>query len=246
MIKDLSEWRRIVIFAFRTAVITLSVLLIIYISADTFKGDDFLRNGSYMRFQLWACVVFLLDFFVELALEDDRKGYVRRRWAFFLLSIPYLNIITQFDLHLQPNVVYFLRFVPLARGVAAIAIVGGAMTKNRITSFMVSYIITLVAVIYLGSLIFLFSERPVNPEVNNFGTAVWWALMNATTLGCDISATTLIGKILECVLSLCGIVMFPLFTVYITTYIRRFALASGIDEGTDAGGDDGDSDASAG
>lgn len=230
MIKDLSEWRRIVIIVFRLAVIVLSVMLIVYISVDTLQGNDFLQNRHYMRFQLWACAVFLADFFVELALEDDRLCYLRRRWVFLLLSIPYLNLIAEFDIPLQPNVLYFIRFVPLARGVAAIAIVGGAVAKSRITSFMVSYIITLVAIIYLGSLMFLFYEHPVNPQVNNFGTALWWALMNATTLGCDISATTLAGKILECILSLCGIVMFPLFTVYITSYIRSFAHRLGIPE----------------
>ena len=58
--------------------------------------------------------------------------------------------------------------------------------------------------------------------VNDFGSALWWACMNATTLGCPIDPVTVTGKIIGCVVSVSGIIMFPLFTVYFTSLIRRY------------------------
>ena len=115
-----------------------------------------------------------------------------------------------------------MRFIPLARGVLAMTIVVGAFSRNKLTSFLSSYIVILASFIYLGSLIFFYCEQGANAMVTDFGTALWWACMNATTLGCDIYPVTIPGKILGCILSVGGIVMFPLFTVYITSLIRHY------------------------
>lgn len=203
-------------------IIILSILLIVFISIDTFNGINFLDNKLYMHFQFWVCMIFMADFFIELVLADDRWHYVRNRALYFFLSIPYLNLINLLDIQLTPEQLFYVRFIPLARGVMAMTIVVGAFSRNKLTSFLSSYIVILASFIYLGSLIFLYCEKGPNPEVNNFGTALWWACMNATTLGCDIYPVTVAGKVLGCVLSIGGIVMFPLFTVFITSLIQQY------------------------
>ncbi|MDE6494629.1 MAG: two pore domain potassium channel family protein, partial [Duncaniella sp.] len=70
-------------------IIILSVLLIVYISVDTFQGVNFLKNRSYMTFQLWVCIVFIADFFIELAIAENRWRYVRGLLLFLLLTVPY-------------------------------------------------------------------------------------------------------------------------------------------------------------
>lgn len=206
----------------RWVIIILSILLIVFISVDTFRGINFLENHTYMRFQFWVCVIFMIDFFIELAIADNCRHYMATHFLYFLLSIPYLNIINILDIHLTHEQLFFVRFIPLARGVMAMTIVVGAVSHNKLTSFLASYLITLTSFIYLGSLIFYYCESGVNSGVKSFGYALWWACMNATTLGCDIYPVTIPGKILGCLLSVGGIVMFPLLTVYITTLIRRY------------------------
>ena len=214
--------KRLIVDVLHWIIIILSGMLIVFISVDTFNGINFLDNQRYMRFQLWTCIVFIADFFIELFLVDDRRHYLRTRWLFFLLSIPYLTIVHSLNLALTPEQLFYLRFIPLARGVLAMVIVVGAISQTKITSFLTSYLIIMAASIYLGSLIFLYREHPVNPMVNDFGSALWWACMTATTLGCDINPVTVTGKILGCVLSVGGIIMFPLFTVYITSLIQHY------------------------
>ncbi len=203
-------------------IIILSVLLIVYISVDTFQGVNFLKNRSYMTFQLWVCIVFIADFFIELAIAEDRWRYVRGHLLFLFLSIPYLNIIDSLGIPVSEADLFFVRFIPLARGVLAMAIVVGYISKNRITSLLASYIVIMLSVVYFSSLIFLYREQPVNPMVTNYGNALWWAFTTSTSVGCSINPMTVTGKILAVVVACTGITMFPLFTVYLTSLITRY------------------------
>ena len=59
-----------VLEAINWIIIVLSILLITFISIDTFNNIDFLENPRYMGFQLWVCIIFLLAFIIELAMSD--------------------------------------------------------------------------------------------------------------------------------------------------------------------------------
>ncbi len=200
-------------------VLVLSVTLIVWISIDTFNKVEILDSHSYMTFQLWVCVFFILDFFVELIFAEDKWKLFRRRLLFLLLSIPYLNLINYFDLHLSHDALYFIRFIPLARGALALSIVIGYLSSNAVTSLFMSYICIMLMITYFSSLIFFQREHGVNPDITSYWIALWWTAMNLTTVGCAISPMTLAGKIIAVLLPICGMIMFPLFTVYLTNYV---------------------------
>lgn len=202
-------------------VLILSVLLIVWISLDTFKKVNFLENHAYMTFQLWVCIIFVLDFFVELRYSHNKWRFVRHRLVFLFLSIPYLNIINLMNIHLTPDALYFVRFIPLARGALALSIVISYLSSNAVTSLFMSYLSIMILVGYFCSLIFYQREAGVNPEVNSYWTALWWSAMNMSTVGCDISPVTVSGKIVAVVLPVSGMIIFPLFTVYLTDYVTR-------------------------
>lgn len=212
--------------AMRIAVFVLSAMLIVYISYDTFTGRDFLENRRYMQFQFWVCIFFIFDFFYELAFAPDKRRYFRTRWLFLLFSVPYLSIITQFSIPLDSSELYWLRFVPLGRATMALAIVVGYISQKRITSILASYVLILIAFVYFGSIIFFNAERGVNTQVTDYWSALWWACMDATTLGCDIQPVTAVGKVISAVLACMGILVFPLFTVYVTSLTKHLFTAS--------------------
>lgn len=211
--------RKYILDSLHITIMVLSVLLIAYISYDTFRNIPFLQNAHYMRFQLFVCIVFILDFFIELFLAPDKWFYLKRRWLFLLLSIPYLNIINHYNIQLSADAIYFVRFIPLARGALALAIVLGYISHNKITSIFASYVSIMLLITYFAGLIFFEREHPVNSMVTSYWDAFWWGCMQVTTLGCDIYPVTVAGKILCVVLSLMGMIMFPLFTVYLTNII---------------------------
>lgn len=202
-------------------ILLLSVGLITYLSVDALRGVSFIDDSGYMTFQLWVCMAFIADFFIELYMSERKWNYVKRRILFLLLSVPYLNIISGMGLSLGPDAVYFARFVPLARGALAMSIVVGYVSSNRLTNIFASYTVILIAIVYFGSLIFFEREMGVNPSLENYMQALWWACSDTTTTGCTIYPVTPSGKIVSAVLAVMGMVMFPLFTVVITSAVRQ-------------------------
>ena len=202
-------------------VILLSIVLIVWISIDTFESESLLQDFRYMHFQFWVCLFFVFDFFVGLYFADDRLAFFRSRIMFLLLSIPYVNIISWLNIDLNHDAAYFVRFIPLARGALAMSIVLGYLSSNPVSSLFLSYLSIIVLVTYFCSLIFYQRENGVNPEVGTYWTALWWSAMNMTTVGCNISPVTVAGKIIAVILPMCGMIIFPLFTVYLTDYVTR-------------------------
>ena len=61
----------------------------------------------------------------------------------------------------------------------------------------------------------------MNPLVTDYGDALWWAFMDVTTVGSNIIAMTTTGRVLSVLLAALGMMMFPIFTVYITNLIQQ-------------------------
>lgn len=215
--------RKLILDIFHAVILILSVALIAFISYDTFNNIPFLESRVYMTFQFFVCMVFIADFFVELWLTPggSRGGYMKSRWFFLLMSIPFLNIVDAFQIQLVPDALYFARFLPLARGALALAIVLNYIASNRITGIFLSYVSIMLLTVYFAGLIFYEREEPVNPGVTSYWDAFWWCSLEATTLGSSLNPMTLAGKLLAVLLSLMGIIMFPLFTVYLSSLILK-------------------------
>lgn len=202
-------------------ILFMSLFLIISISIDTFKNIPFITQGSYLKIQFWICIFFLFDFILEFFLSKEKLHYLKTHLLFLIVSIPYLNIIDYYHITFSPEISYFLRFIPLVRGGYALAIVVGWLTNNRASSLFVSYITMLMATVYFSSLIFFVQEHKVNDMVHQYSDALWWAFMDVTTVGSNIYAVTPTGKVLSVVLAALGMMMFPIFTVYVTSLVQK-------------------------
>ena len=202
-------------------VLLLSIFLVVTISIDTFHNVKFWKQPEFMRVQFWICIFFLLDFFVELFLAEKKWRYIVTHIFFFIVSIPYLAIFHYFGWKFDPQITYLIQYIPLVRGGYAMAIVVGWFTYNRATGLFFTYIFTLLATVFFASLVFFLFERNVNTLVVDYTSALWWAFMDVTTVGSNIVAVTPVGRVLSVALAAMGMMMFPIFTVYITNIIQR-------------------------
>lgn len=202
-------------------ILLLSLFLIVTISIDTFNNIPFITQGSYLKIQFWICMFFIADFMLEFLLSKHKLYYLKTHFLFLIVSIPYLNIINHYELTFSSEVTYFLRFIPLVRSGYALAIVVGWLTSNRASGLFVSYLTMLLATVYFSSLIFFVLEHKVNPQVTGYNDALWWAFMDVTTVGSNIYAVTSTGRILSVVLAALGMMMFPIFTVYVTSLVQN-------------------------
>ena len=57
--------------------------------------------------------------------------------------------------------------------------------------------------------------------MTGYGDALWWAFMDVTTVGSNIIAVTVTGRVLSVLLAALGMMMFPIFTVYVTSLIQK-------------------------
>ena len=202
-------------------ILLLSTFLVVCISIDTFHNEAFYKLPKFMNFQFWVCVIFLLDFFVEFFLSPSKWQYIRTHFLFFLVSIPYNSIILHYGWKFDPQITYCIQFIPLIRGGYAMAIVVSWFTYNKATGLFISYLATLLFTVYFASLAFYLFEHNVNSLVVNYDDALWWAFMDATTVGSNIVAVTTVGRVLSVLLAALGMMMFPIFTVYVTNILTK-------------------------
>lgn len=195
------------------------VVLLVAVSWEIIADTHRQFSSTYMVVQFVVCVLFLFDFFVRLAASTRRvRFFVRNGW-FFLISVPYLNLIGW--MALPHDVAMLIGIMPLLRAFLALYVVIRWFIINRIRRLFVAYLCTVVLFTYLSALVFYDYEVLVNPQLHGFGNALWWAWMNITTVGAAIDPVTTIGKVICVLLPILGMMMFPIFTSYILSFYQH-------------------------
>ena len=198
----------------------LSLLLVISISIDTFRGIPFYSDSNYLDLQFWICVLLIILFALEVYNADDSWRYFGRHIFFLLLIIPYLTLFDWFGVSLSTEMEFLFRFIPLVRGYIAFTVIAYALMRDLAAGLLITYIVVLFSFIYYCSLIFYVLEVNTNPMLHNFWDSLWYSCMTATTAGCNIQAVTTVGKVISVLLALSGMMLLPVFTVYLTNIIR--------------------------
>lgn len=207
-------------FALHLSAFMLSLLLVISISIDTFRGVHFYDDANYLDLQFWICLMLMVLFFIEVYNADNSWQYFGRHFLFFLLTIPYLPLFDWCGVELSNQTAYLFRFIPLIRGYIAFTILAYGLLRDLASGLLITYIVVLFSFIYYCSLIFYVLEWGVNPMLHSFWDSLWYSCMTATTAGCNISATTTVGRVISVLLALAGMMLLPVFTVYLTDLIR--------------------------
>lgn len=198
----------------------LSLLLVISISIDTFNGVPFYDDANYLNLQFWICILLILLFGVEVYNAENSWAYFGRHVLFLLLIVPYLTLFNWWNIELSSEMEFLFRFIPLIRGYISFTIIAYWLLHDLTAGLLITYIVVLFSFIYYCSLIFYVLEVNANPGVHNFWDCLWYSCMTATTAGCSIQAVTTVGKIISVLLALAGMMLLPVFTVYLTNIIR--------------------------
>lgn len=218
------RWQHWLLMGLHIAVLAGCGLLLVMISADVFKGQNFLMDRTYRHVQVWVCLLFMLDIIVEICLSPRRWHYVLGHILFILIAIPWTSLLGLWHLSTSIehiHILYFLQYIPLLRVAYVIYLIAGAMQGNKVQGMFAGYLSLLLAVVYMSSLIFFLEEKGFNRLVCSYWDALYWSYMNLSTTGCAIPAFSTTGKILNIILPGVGLILFPVFTVYITRSVQR-------------------------
>ena len=208
---------KVVLLMARLLVLAASVWMIVWITRDTIGGVNLIASPEYLRFQLWVCVYFLgvclLEFYA--AGHGNRLRWLGGHWFFVLVSVPWLNLVSIAGIQLSPQMAYVIRFIPMVRAGYVLALITGVLSANKAVSLMMVYAMWVAASVYFASLVFFVEEHPINPQVDTWWTALWWTSLCLTTVGPPIEALTATGRVLAVVVACEGLILLPVFTVYV-------------------------------
>ncbi|MDE7069847.1 MAG: potassium channel family protein [Alistipes sp.] len=195
--------------------------LLVAVSWEILAGNPRHYSTNYLLLQGVVCVVFLADFVARMVLAEHSWRFFVHNLYFLLLSVPYLNIVDWTGVALSHEEAMLMGLVPLLRALLGLYVLFSWIIENKVTRLLTTYVLSLSVFTYFAALVFYDYEVRINPAVRDFGDAVWWACMNLTTVGSDIVAVTVIGKVLTVLLPTMGMLMFPIFTVYVTQLYTR-------------------------
>lgn len=201
--------------------IVLSLGLLAFIAYDTINNIPFTEDVAYLHFQFWVCIVFTAIYFVSAAIDSHPLRYALSNILFLLISLPYYNIIAALHIELPAEIAGYLRYIPILRGAWAAIIITRYLTRLRMTSIFISYVIVIVTSIAFASLIVFDIEGSVNPAIDSYSTALWWSSMQTTTVGMPFDPVTPLGQAIAAVLSAMGMMMYPMFTAYLTAIMKK-------------------------
>jgi voltage-gated potassium channel len=203
------------------ATLIAAIALPIALSYEILRGDRTHFSPWYLNLQLAICVIFLLDFALRISATEKRWRFLWRNILFLLLSVPYLNLFDWLGALPSREWSLTLTAIPILRMLLALYLLLQWIIRDGIRQLFAAYALTLLLFTYISALIFYDFEFGINQALSSFGDAIWWAFMNMTTVGSTITPITAIGKSLAVLLPMFGMLMLPLFTVYISNIFQR-------------------------
>ena len=196
--------------------------LLVAISWEVITSDHVQLSQMYLTVQLVVCLIFLCDFFVRFSRAADRARFFWRNLILLLISVPWLNIMVWSGMRATHDWGLIVGLLPMLRAFLAMAfIVQWLVNDSKIQRLFIAYIFTVVVFTYISALVFYDYEIRVNPDLHNFGNALWWAWMNVTTVGAEIFPVTPVGKIFSVLLPSLGMMFFSVFTTYVLQEYSR-------------------------
>ena len=194
--------------------LVMAPLLVVPIATDVSGGTE---DAIEMTFwAIWA--VFAVELSIRTYLAEHRVRYLVRHWYDVLIVVvPFLRPLRIVRSARAVRVLRIGRLAPfLARAWAA----AHSLMRHRGLEWIVLGGIVLV---FLGAAVVLAFEHDGDGDIDDYGTAVWWAMATVTTVGYgDSVPTTPEGRGVAVALMLVGIAFFSWVTANIAAFLVEF------------------------
>lgn len=188
------------------AVLGVAWLLLMVLELTGRTGPLLTRLGLV----IWA--LFVLDFAVKLTVAPSKLQFLRRNWLGAVsLMLPALRMIRLLRVLRAARAVRGLRLLRLLtslnRGTRSL---GAALRRRGFGYVLLSTVLVLVG----GAA----GMSAFEPELQDFGTALWWTAMILVTMGSDFWPRSAEGRLLCLGLSVYGFTIFGYVTATLATF----------------------------
>lgn len=160
------------------------------------------------------CIVFLAEFFFNLARAEDRRAFLKWGWIDLVSSIPLL------DAARGGQAVRVVRIVRVLRGCRSLKRLGTYLLRRR-SETTLSAAVLLVVLLVVGSSIMILELEAAHPDagIRTPGDALWWAVTTITTVGYgDRVPVTAEGRVLAALLMTIGVGVFGVYTGLVASW----------------------------
>jgi voltage-gated potassium channel len=201
------------------AIVFLALLVIQY---TVNLSPEWARRVDVAQFAIWG--IFVINFVIRLALAPSKLEFLRHNWLTALATLlPALRAFRAIQVVMVLRSAQAAQAIPVAgRGLQAL--------RRLVERFVPLYIGGLTAaVLFLSAAGMLSIERHADqPNITNFGDALWWSAATITTIGSELYPVTEEGRILAVLVMLYGLAFAGyIAATLVTTLIGRQPSGSG-------------------
>jgi voltage-gated potassium channel len=193
--------------------ILLSIVWLILIIFNFVYGlSPFMQKISFF---IWG--IFIIDFFVELAIAPTKKDYMMKNWiVLFSLFLPAIGVLRLFSGLRVIHLANFFQSFTLTRIISSLN-KSIKTIRQIIKQKGLEYVLLLTTlVVFLGAAGMYNFERG---GLNSYWDAVWWTAMIMTTIGSDYWPKTADGRILAFILSVYAFSIFGYITAALASLL---------------------------
>ena len=162
------------------------------------------------RFDLIVSLLILVDFVIFRIRKEKLNGnqwqFIKENWIYIISIIPVafisFNIFQLFSYFFILWLILFIKFYALIK----VLQITGKRVRSYPSKTKLDYAtVVLLLALIIGSFLFYLVETGVNPEVPNYESAMWFAIVSMATVGYgDIVPVTNTGRIIAVILILTG------------------------------------------
>lgn len=214
--------KRYLLELFDYIVIAASLILIVALSIEIIYTDHSEFSAWFVDMQLAICVIFIIDFFITMSTQRSKMHYFWSHLVILIISLPYLSITGVNHVSFDSEGMVLIALMPILRAFVAIYILLRWLIRGEIAlRLLYAYLLTVISFTYISALLFYKCELATNPDLVNFGDALWWASMGLTTTELTITPMTVTGRFLAVALPLAGMLMLPIATNFLFSIRNR-------------------------
>ena len=154
------------------------------------------------------CVVFLIDFTVNITRAKPKRAYWidRRGWLDLLGSIPSFGVLRITALLRLARLSRLARISRLLKGEAKTALIKDIIDNRGQYAIFITLLLMLIVLTTSSVLILQFESRSPDANITTGGDALWWAIVTITTVGYgDFYPVTALGREVGVVVMFAGV-----------------------------------------
>ncbi|MBI3864933.1 MAG: potassium channel family protein [Planctomycetia bacterium] len=192
----------------------LGVFVLLSLAAQSFLKLSESTNAILDQVDQIVCVVFFVDFWINLYTAHDRLAYLKWGWIDLLSSIPMI------DMARAGRVARIIRILRAFRGVRSARFLADYLLHRRADGAFFAVALLSVLLVLFSSISILQFETAAESNIRTPQDALWWAFATITTVGYgDKYPVTTEGRMIAAVLMTAGVGMFGSFTGLIASWI---------------------------